>query len=311
MANRDPYEVLGVKKTASEVEIRSAYRALAKKHHPDLNPGDAKAEAAFKDVQAAYDIVGDPEKRARFDRGEIDASGQERPQRQFYRDFADGGGPGARHYTYRQGGPEDFDDLGDFFARAFGDRTHPGSGTFRAGGGDVRYELTVDFLDAINGAKKRVTMPDGKTLDIAIPLGARDGQVLRLRGKGMPGIQGGPAGDALIVLHVAPHPVFHREGKDIHLDLPITLAEAVLGAKVEVPTPAGPVTVTVPRHSNTGKVLRLRGKGVGDRRGDSHGDLYATLRVVLPSKPDDELEAFLEGWAKKYPYEVRKSMERA
>ncbi len=311
MTSRDPYEVLGVKKTASEADIRSAYRALAKRHHPDLNPGDAKAEAQFKDIQAAYDIVGDPDKRQKFDRGEIDASGQETMSRKFYRDYAEGGDPGARRYTYHQGGPEDFEDLGDFFANVFGDRTRPGAGSFRAAGGDVRYDLTVSFLDAVNGATKRVTMPDGKALDITIPLGAKDGQMLRLRGKGMPGIQGGPAGNALIALHVAPHPLFRRDGRDIHVDLPVTLAEAVLGGKVEAPTTSGPVSLTIPKHSNTGKVLRLKGKGVADRRGDSHGDLYVTLRVMLPPEPDDELAAFLEAWSKTHPYDVRRTMEKA
>jgi len=309
MANRDPYEVLGIKKTASETEIRDAYRALAKRHHPDLNPGDTKAEALFKDVQAAYDILGDADKRKKFDAGEIDASGQ-KTARHFYRDYADGGGAGARHYTFHQGGPGDFEDLGDFFANVFGDRTRPGAGGFRAAGGDVRYDLTVSFLDAVNGATKRVTMPDGKALDITIPLGAKDGQILRLRGKGMPGTEGAPAGDALIALHVAPHPQFRRDGRDIYVDLPVTLAEAVLGAKVEAPTPSGPVSLTVPKHSNTGKVLRLKGKGVADRRGDGNGDLYVTLKVVLPSEPDAELEAFLEGWNKTHAYEVRKPAER-
>ncbi|MEQ8247308.1 MAG: DnaJ C-terminal domain-containing protein [Alphaproteobacteria bacterium] len=309
MAIRDPYEVLGVKKDASEEDIRNAYRALAKSYHPDLNPGDAGAESRFKDVQGAYDIVGDPKTRAKFDKGEIDASGQERPQRQYYRDFADGGGPGARHYTFRDGqNPEDFEDLNDFFAHAFGDRASRGGAT---PGRDVRYELTVDFLDAINGTKKRVTMPDGKALDISIPLGATDGQVLRLRGKGLPGIGGGHPGDALVALRVAPHRLFRRDGNDIHVDLPITLGEAVLGAKVDVPTPTGSVVLTIPANSNTGKVLRLRGKGVPNRRGDGHGDLYVALRVILPEKADPDLKAFIETWTREHPYEVRQSMERA
>jgi len=308
MATRDPYDVLGVDRTASEYAIRAAYRALAKKHHPDLNPGDATAEAQFKDVQSAYDILGDADKRAKFDRGEIDASGQERPPRQYYRDFADGGDRGARHYTFRQGGaPEDFEDLGDFFANVFGDRAQPGG---PIPGGTVRYQMDVGFLEAVNGAKKRVTMPDGKVLDISIPLGAVDGQVLRLRGKGQPGVHGGPPGDALITISVAPHRLFRREGKDLYLDLPITLGEAVQGAKVDVPTPTGSVTLTIPPGSNTGQKLRLRGKGIPDRRGDGAGDLYATLQVMLPNTVDKDLAAFAETWSKKHPYDVRRSMER-
>ncbi len=311
MANRDPYEVLGVGKGASEEDIRNAYRALAKTHHPDLNPGDAKAEARFKDVQGAYDVLGEPEKRAKFDRGEIDASGQERPNRQYYRDFADGGGPGARHYTFREGErPQDFEDLGDFFANVFGDRAKPGA-PFQAPGGDVRYELTIEFLEGVNGAKKRITMPDGKVLDISIPLGAVDGQVLRLRGKGLPGFEGGPTGDALIALRVKPHKLFRRDGNDVHIDLAITLGEAILGAKIDVPTPGGTVALSIPQHSNTGKVLRLRGKGVPNRRGEGHGDLYATLRVLLPEKPDDDLTTFIEKWAREHPYDVRQAMEQA
>jgi DnaJ-class molecular chaperone len=309
MAIRDPYEVLGVKKNASEEEIRNAYRALAKSYHPDLNPGDASAESRFKDVQGAYDVVGDPKTRAKFDSGEIDASGQERPARQYYRDFADGGGPGAHHYTFRDGQkPEDFEDLSDFFSHAFGDR--PGRGG-TAAGRDVRYELTVDFLDAVNGAKKRVIMPDSKALDISIPLGTIDGQVLRLRGKGLPGSGNGHAGDALVTLRVMPHRLFRREGNDIHVDLPITLGETVLGAKVDVPTPTGSVVLTIPANSNTGKVLRLRGKGVPNRRDDGRGDLYVALRVVLPEKADAELKSFVEKWTREHPYEVRQSLERA
>jgi len=311
MATRDPYDVLGIKKGAREEDIRTAYRALAKKYHPDLNPGDAAAEARFKEVQGACDLLGDAEKRSKFDRGEIDASGQERPTRQYYRDFADGGGQGARHYTFRQGGaPEDFEDLGDFFANVFGERTQPGGHGPRAGA-HVQYQMNVDFLEAVNGAKKRVTMPDGKALDITIPLGAMDGQILRLRGKGQPGVQGGPAGDALITITVAPHRLFRREGKNLFLDLPITLGEAVKGGKVDVPTPTCSVSLTIPPGSNTGRRLRLRGKGVPDRRGDGAGDLYVTLQVMLPDTVDKDLAAFVETWSTAHPYDVRKAMEQA
>ena len=311
MTTRGPYDVLGITKDATEDDIRSAYRALAKRYHPDLNPGDATAESQFKDIQAAYDILGDAEKRTKFDSGEIDASGQERPSRQYYRDFADGTGQDARHYTFHRGeAPEDFEDLGDFFAHAFGERAQQ-DGSYPSPGASVRYQMSVDFLEAVNGAKKRVTMPDGKVLDISIPLGAVDGQILRLRGKGHPGVQDGPPGDALITISVTPHRLFRRDGKDIYLELPITLGEAILGAKVEVPTPSGVVSLAIPAHSNTGQKLRLRGKGIPDRRGAGAGDQFVTLRVTLPKKADDDLTAFVEKWSRDHPYDVRQTMGHA
>jgi DnaJ-class molecular chaperone len=284
----DPYELLGVKKEASADEIQKAYRGLAKKLHPDLNPGNKKAEEQFKDVSAAYALLSDPEKRARFDRGEIDASGQERPQQRYYRDFADRGA--SRSYT-NDTGFADFADE-DVLAEIFG---RGGRGNLRMRGADALYQLEVAFLDAINGAKRQITLPEGEALEVTIPPGTRDAQVLRLRGKGRPGIGGGAAGDALIEIAVLPHPVFTRKGDDIHVELPIPLDQAVLGGRVTVPTPSGPVTMTVPKWSNTGTVLRLKGKGA-PRRGGAHGDEYVTLRVMLPDKPDPELEKLITQW---------------
>jgi len=290
--SEDPYAVLGVKREATQEEIRKAYRQLAKKLHPDLNPGDKQAEEKFKQVSAAYDILGDDEKRARFDRGEIDASGAERPRERYYRDFH---GAGAQDHAYaNSGGFADFaesdDILREMFARGGGQRQ------FRLRGQDVLYRLPVEFLEAVNGASKRITMPDGgSTLDVVIPAGTRDRQVLRLRGKGGPGLNGGPPGDALVEIEVAPHAFFTRDGDDIHLELPVTLPEAVLGGQLDVPTPTGPVRMTVPKGANTGRVLRLRGKGV--RRGEKDsGDEYVTLKVVLPDEPDAELVDFAERW---------------
>jgi len=285
----DPYETLGVKKDASADEIQKAYRGLAKKLHPDLNPGNKKAEEQFKEVSAAYGLLSDPEKRARFDRGEIDASGQERPQQRYYRDFADSGA--SRSYT-NDAGFADFADS-DVFADLFGGRQ--GRGQFRMRGPDAHYRLEVDFLDAVNGAKRQITLPEGAALEVTIPSGTRDGQVLRLRGKGQPGIGGGPAGDALIEIAVRPHPVFTRKDDDIHIELAIPLDQAVLGGRVSVPTPSGQVTMTVPKWSNSGAVLRLKGKGV-PRRGGAHGDEYVTLKVMLPEKPDPELEKLIARW---------------
>jgi DnaJ-class molecular chaperone len=286
----DPYQVLGVKKDASQDEIQKDYRGLAKKLHPDLNPGDKASEEQFKAVTAAYDLLGDPDKRARFDRGEIDASGAERPQHNFYRDFAD---RGERHAYSSDAGFADFADTDDILSQIF---AAEGRGrTIRMRGQDVHYRLAVEFLDAVNGAKRTITMPDAATLEVTIPPGTRDGQILRLRGKGRPGIGGGAAGDALIEIEVAPHPLFTRKGNDILLDLPISLAEAVLGGKVTVPTPTGPVTMTVPKWANTGRVLRLKGKGARGAHG-AHGDELVTLKVMLADKEDPELEKFVAGW---------------
>jgi DnaJ-class molecular chaperone len=296
----DPYETLGIAKTASADDIQKAYRKLAKKLHPDLNPGDKSAEEKFKDVTAAYDLLGDPEKRARFDRGEIDAQGVERPQRRYYRDFADRGETGP--FTSDQG----FADLNDadILSEIFGRR----GANLKMRGGDVRYHLTVDFLSAVNGARPQLALPDGSEITVTIPPGTRDGQILRLKGKGRPGYNGGEPGDALIEIEVRPHPVFTRDNDDIRIELPISLAEAVLGGKVRAPTPTGAVMLTVPKGANTGTVLRLKGKGIAKAQG-GHGDQYVTLKVVLPDKPDPELEEFIARWSKAQAYDPRRAME--
>jgi DnaJ-class molecular chaperone len=247
--------------------------------------------------------LGDPEKRARFDRGEIDASGTERPRQQYYRDFADQNGWSA--YTSNTG----FSDFGDFagsediLSEIFG---RAGSAGRRRRGQDVRYHLELSFVDAVNGGKQSIVLPDGITLDVNIPPGTQDGQILRLRGKGRPAPGEGPAGDALIEISVLPHPYFTRKGDDIYLDLPISLKEAVLGAKVRVPTPGGAVAVAVPKWSNTGRVLRLKGRGV-PRADGSKGDEYVKLMLMLPEKPDPKLESFVAGW-QPVEYSPRQSM---
>jgi DnaJ-class molecular chaperone len=283
----DPYQTLGVKKNASQEEIQKAYRQLAKKHHPDLNPGNKQAEEKFKEVSAAYDLLGDADKRARFDRGEIDEQGTERPRQRFYRDFAD-----DSHAYANDAGFADFAGAEDIFSQFF---NREGRANIRMRGSDVRYSLPLDFLDAINGGKRQIALPDGSTLDVTIPPGTRDGQILRLRGKGRPGVNGGPAGDALIEIEVLPHRVFTLKDDDIHAELPISLREAVLGGKVKAPTPSGSVAVTVPKWSNTGTVLRLKGKGA-PRPDGSKGDEFLTLKVMLPEKPDPELERFVAQW---------------
>jgi DnaJ-class molecular chaperone len=301
--SEDPYAVLGVKREATQDEIRKAYRQLAKKLHPDLNPGDKQAEEKFKQISAAYDLLGDAEKRARFDRGEIDASGQERPRERYYRDFH---GADAEPHSYStHGGFADFTETEDILKEMFG---RGGEARLRLRGQDVLCRLPVEFLEALNGATKRITLPDGGTLDVAIPAGTKDKRVLRLRGKGGPGLGGGPPGDALVEIEVEPHKFFTRKGDDIHLELPISLPEAVLGAKLDVPTPTGPVRMTVPKGANTGTVLRLRGKGAL-RSDKTHGDQYVTLKLVLPQQLDPELEEFARRWQAGQAQNPRRNLE--
>jgi len=307
----DPYSVLGVPRTASEDDIRKAFRQLAKKHHPDLNPGDKAAEAKFKEISQANDLLSDPEKRRRFDAGEIDATGQEVPPRGFYRDQA--GGFGGKYE--RAGAHESFVDMGGIFSEMFGERRGFGAGGHGAGGFDmsgmpVTYSLRVPFLVAARGGKQRVDLPDGKTLDIDIPEGTTDGQTLRLKGQGMPGSQGRPAGDAYVEIRVEPHAFFQTRDNDVHIDLPVTLTEAVLGGKVRVPTVGGPVMLNVPAGSNTGTSLRLKGRGLLDRRSGQRGDQYVKLKVVLPEQPDEKLKEFLGGWEAGRNYDPRKEMEQ-
>jgi DnaJ-class molecular chaperone len=302
----DPYETLGLEKTATADDIKKAYRKLVRTSHPDLHPDDEGAEARFKAISAAYEILKDPETRTRFDAGEIDGLGQERPQRRYYRDFAD-----AADNAYRQGrgfGPDA--DPADIFAEILRNRARAsagdfGEGGFSAAGRDARYTLEVPFLDAVRGSETRITLPDGQALAVKIPRGTEDGQTLRLRGKGAPGLGGGPAGDALITIFVRPHPVFRRDGDDIVLTLPITIDEAILGAKVTAPTIDGPVSLTVPPGASSGRVLRLRGRGVGHAGSKTTGDQRVELKIVAPPEPDAGLRDFLAEWRKTHATDPR------
>ncbi|MGV8988464.1 MAG: DnaJ C-terminal domain-containing protein [Cypionkella sp.] len=313
----DPYAVLGLTKSASADDIKKAYRKLVKSSHPDLNPDDAGAEARFKDISSAYDLLKDPATRARFDAGEIDASGAEKPQRRYYRDFADA--PGN---AYQQGrgfegqGFEGQGDPADIFAEMLRQRGRQGGARgfspfgeegFSMPGRDLHFALEVGFLDAARGAKTKITLPDDGDVEVQIPKGAADGQTLRLRGKGAAGVGGAPAGDALITLTVRPHPVFRREGNDIHVILPITLDEAVLGGKVQVPTIDGAVSLTIPKAANSGRILRLRGRGVTRAKAEP-GDQLVEIRIVLPPAIDEELTTFMEDWRKSHAYDPRKSL---
>lgn len=312
--NTDPYAALGVAKTASDDEIRKAYRKIARSSHPDLNPDDADAEARFKAASAAYDLLRDPETRARFDRGEIDASGAEthtHQQRRYYRDFADAGDNpyGEAFGGWQRHDASGFDDIdpSDIFAQFFHQRGRAGGGEIR--GMDARYALEVPFLDAVKGARTRITLPDGAALEVRIPEGSADGQTIRLRGKGHPAPGGGRPGDALVTLAVTPHPLFRREGDDIVLTLPITIDEAILGGRVETPTIEGPVMLTIPKGANSGQTLRLRNRGVKKRGSRDRGDQRVELTITTPTKIDPDLAEFMEKWRRDHGYDPRKRMK--
>ena len=296
----DPYAILGVPRGASEDEIRRAFRKLAKECHPDLHPGNAGAADKFKRINAANDIVGDPEKRRQYDAGLIDGSGE--PRRGYQRShhhageaFHRGAGGGGRRF-------ESFG-FGDVFSDLFGDARHGrGAGRDLGRGQDVRYTLEVDFLEAVAGAKKRVTLTEGGTLDLTVPEGVADRQVLRLRGKGGPGQQGAGPGDALVEVIIRPHPHFRRQGDDLLIEVPITIDEAVLGAKIDVPTATGRVVLTIPKATSSGRVFRLKGKGIRSSGGGS-GDQLVTVRIVLPDTIDDGLGYFIAEWRQRHKYD--------
>ncbi|WP_420470826.1 DnaJ C-terminal domain-containing protein [Brevundimonas sp. FT23042] len=289
----DPYKELGVARGASQDEVKKAFRKLAKDLHPDKNPGDKAAEDRFKRVTAAFDILGDKDKRAKFDRGEIDADGREQ-----FRGFGGGGGRGPGGFgqgPFGQGGARGgFEniDLDEIFGGMFGGGARPGGarGGFSPKGQDVRATLEISLEDSISGATRRIQFSDGRTLDVAIPKGAGDGQTIRLKGQGMPG-RGGENGDALIELKLAPHPVFTREGADLTMEQPVPLYDAVLGGKVPVRTPEGTVSLTIPKGSNSGKILRLKGRGAFAN--GKRGDLLAKLMIVLP-EADEALDSLAQ-----------------
>ena len=327
---RDPYEVLGVQKNANPAAIKSAFRRLAKKLHPDANKQDKTAATKFAELNAAYEILGDEDKRKAFDRGEIDAEGKPR-----FQGFAPGSGQaggfgqnggfetftwgsdgfqrgaggGGRAGGFRGGIDDILKDMFGGAARSAGGRRaqfEPEDfGGAAAAGRDVTGAVTITLPEVASGTSRRVHLPTGKEIEVRIPAGLADGQTIRLKGQGMPG-PGGAAGDALITVSVAPHPTFTRDGSNLRLDLPVTLYEAVLGGKVRVPTLDGAVELAIPSGSNSGRTLRVRGKGLPSKGGA--GDLYATLRIVLPDRADPELEALMRKWRDSQPYDPRRDM---
>jgi len=324
---RDPYEVLGVSKSASAADIKSAFRKLAKKHHPDANKHDPKAASRFAEINAAYEIVGDAEKRKAFDRGEIDAEGKPR-----FRGFEGfGAGPGAgfdresvfETFTFGPGGFQrrsgradsggrfgGFEDLlKDVFSGA-ARGARPGGSPFEqeeapVHGGDIAAAVTITLSEAAKGTRRRVQLPTGKEVEVMIPAGLAEGQQIRLKGQGLAGPRG-RAGDVLITVAVAPHPLFERAGADLRLELPVALYEAVLGGKVRVPTLDGAVELAIPPGTSAGRTFRLKGKGFPAK--DRTGDLFATVRIVLPEDGDAELEDLMRKWREKKPYDPRKGM---
>jgi DnaJ-class molecular chaperone len=310
---RDPYQVLGLAKTASAAEIKSAFRKLAKKYHPDQSK-EARAKERFAEVGSAYEILGDEKKRAAFDRGEIDAEGK--PRAPHFEGFGAGrGGEGVdpRHFNFDFGGAEFSGGRGgggfdpDVLAEMFGARAG-GRARGPARGEDVAASVTVPLAMAAGGGSVRVALPTGKSLDVAVPAGIEEGKSIRLRGQGQPGARHGPAGDAIVTVRYAPHPLFKVEGRDLRLELPITLYEAVLGAKVRVPTLDGAVEMAIPAGTSSGKVLRLRGKGLPGPGDQARGDLLATLRIALPAGEDAALRDLMREWRDKKPYDPRQGL---
>ena len=304
---RDPYQVLGVAKSASAADVKSAFRKLAKQHHPDQSK-DPKAKEKFAEANAAYEIIGDEKKRAQFDRGEIDAEGKPKVQgfegfrngaaggagfEGFEFNFGGGGGPGAGNFRRGgtgAGGAAGFDPS-DLFSELFG-RGRSAGGRARRGD-DVAGEVTIGLQQAAAGTNAVVQMPDGRTLEARVPAGIEDGKTIRLKGQGAPGAGGGEAGDAMITIRIAPHPVFRVDGRDLRADLSVPLETAVLGGPAPAPTLTGEVELTIPANASSGKVMRLRGKGLPAVGAKPVGDLFLTVKIALPEPADAELEALM------------------
>lgn len=303
---KNPYETLGLPRAASQSAIKKKYRSLAKELHPDRHPGDAEAEQRFKELSGAYALLRDAKQRKRFDSGEIDADGNERMRARFHREHAGTPGGGFPGFEFGADGTGGFnfhfeDIISPLFRNRHDSRQPPGRGADRTA------RIEVGFVEAASGAKKRVQI-DGKDLDISIPAGIDSGQTFRLKGKGNPASDGSGSGDLLLKVRVVPHPHFTRQGNNIHLDLPVTLREAVAGARVDVPTIHGKVALTIPPSSNTGTVLRLRGKGIVQKNAQEDGSQFVRLLVTLPEDVDSELTEFVERWSGGKGYDPRSKL---
>ncbi len=323
---RDPYQVLGVTRTASTAEIKKSYRRLAKELHPDSHPGDGGAAERFKEVASSYSLLNDPAKRARYDRGEIDGQGNERRQRRNQTHGQARSGPQARRPGAAgaeagrsagagagqadESGPFEsfsFENFGfggfsgeDVFSPFFGNRANTSrraQARAQARSLDSRHRIKVNFVDAAKGTTRKLKLDSGKSVNVAIPAGIEDGQTVRLKNQGGMALGGKLRGDALVEVRVDEHAFFRRQGSDVHIELPINLKEAVLGAKVEVPTVDGPVSLTIPRNSSSGRTLRLKGKGIIDRKRRRRGDQYVMLKLILPERRDAQLEGLIGDWA--------------
>ncbi len=308
---RNLYSILGVEQKASEADIKKAYRSLAKELHPDLNKNDQRIADRFKEVSAAYAILGDKSQRGKYDRGEIDENGNEKAP-----NFGGGFRPGGFSGRHREFDMEDAESVfSEFFRFTGAGKSTRGTRGRRSNGGrtqqppkskglDISYEVTVGFEESINGGTRRLTLNDGRSVDIKVPAGIKNGQVIRLSGQGGPGLGKGPSGDALVEVRVAPHPYFKRDGNDIHLDLPISIDEAILGGDIQVPTPRGKLTIRIPRNSSSGTRLRLKGKGVKTK--SEVGNMYVALKIMAPEQRDTELEKVIKEWGGKGGGALRK-----
>jgi DnaJ-class molecular chaperone len=295
----DPYKILGVSKTATEDEIKKVFRSLAKKYHPDLNPGNKASEQKFKEINDAYSMIGTKEAREKFDKGENinenfynEAPGTGRP---FYRDFQDGEGRYTRYYQ------ENGDNIFSSIFEGLGDR----GSEFNIPGQDHVYKMDVDIKDAVHGAEREIVMPDGKRLKVKIPPGIEEGAKLRFKELGGTGYGKGKSGDAYVIISIKPSDIFKIIGKDIETDVSVTLDEAVNGSKINVPTIDGSVLLTIPEGVNTGTKLRIKGKGMPGRAGKDRGDQIVNLKVILPADIDNKLKDFIKNWSKDHPYNPR------
>ncbi len=319
MPARDPYTVLGVAKTAKADDIKKAYRRLAKKYHPDQNKDDPKAKEKFSEANQAYEILGDEPQRQKFDRGEIDAEGKPRGFEGFPGGGQRGGQPGGFEFEFGQGGFRTRGagggfDAADIFSELFGAGKPAGAGAGARGrrapqpGEDLQASITISLEDSVKGATKRVAMPTGKALDVTIPAGMEDGKQVRLKGQGNHSPMGGPPGDAIVTVKIATHPLFVVEGRNLRIELPLTLYEAVLGGPVEVPTLTGRIELNVPAGTSGGRTLRLRGKGLPATGSQPAGDLLVAMKIVLPDAVDSDLEALMKKWRDTKPYRPRDTM---